>query len=172
MKKKLKLLLKPFTDINNVCSILSILVLNEMFFHSCQKISSISRPRHWRQTDNKRLKLKWKCVRMCVSFQTAQPVRIERQQVISECCHLSLSAAETSLRWRGTHLSNTHSVLCQRTLCVQTTSSERHTHQGPPLESMCSVSDRIEWNLIENTPPPQAKNEGKGGWAGEKKSKR
>ncbi len=102
-----------------------------MFFHLCQKRSSISRPRHWRQTDNKRLKLKWECVHICVSFQTAQPVRIERQQVISECCHLSLSAAETSLRWRGTHLSNTHSVLCQRTLCAQTTSSERHTHQGP-----------------------------------------
>lgn len=140
--------------------------------HIKTKIVLISRPWYWRQTDNKRLKSKWECVCMCVSFQTAQPVRIKRQQVISECCHLSLSAAETSLRWRGTHLSNRHSALCQRTQCAQTTSSKRHTHQGPALESMCSVSDRIEWNLIENTPPPHAKKRREGGGvAGEKKAK-
>lgn len=109
-----------------------------------------------------------------VSSPTAQPVRSERQQVISECCHLSLSAAKTSLRWRETHLSHTlatHSVLCQRTLRAQTTPSKRHTHQGLPLESMCSVSDRIEWNLIENAPRPTPKKKEEGGSEGEKKAR-
>ncbi len=69
------------------------------------------------------------------------------------------------------HISQTHTLSSAKGPCVCKRHPPSDTHQGPPLESMCSVSDRIEWNLIENTPPPQAKKEGKGGWKKARDSK-